>query len=304
MHVSIYVWVCAVRAEVIALGCCEMGPTAADSVKLTPASRLGSLTARRGEQVTLQATAAAFAVCWQLLGVTCHSVTHAAACRLDADPDDVLRALEVAKRQPPALAPLFACDQLNAIMRSCELHPLQHFQEHTPANHMPFPPTYKFQVGSEEYDSRRTPSWTDRILWRSNYHLAGREAVEAVAYACVPEMRQSDHRPVVATVVVQLKHSSKVTHDQSAGLEVGEEEDGAREGRARGRALRKWLGEATTRLRTLRGPVTGPIVADGDFAPFRHNAQMLRLATGGDEGCMRGSRSLPRTMRRVGSGGA
>eukprot|EP00892_Ulva_mutabilis_P006122 jgi/Ulvmu1/3882/UM018_0103.1 len=223
--------------------------------------------------------------------------------RVDMEPEDVLRALNTTPCKPPALAPLFACDQLSATMRSCELHPLQHFQESACETHMPFPPTYKFHLGTDEYDSRRTPSWTDRILWRSNYHLDGCEPVEAVRYACVPCMKQSDHRPVVATIVVRLKHSSRVTHDQTAG--VGEGEAAVREGRARGRALRKWLGEATTRLRALGGPmaapVGGPIVADGDFAPFRHNAQMLRL--GVEEGCVRASRSLPRTMR-LAEGGA
>lgn len=216
------------------------------------------------------------------------------------EPEDVLRALNETPVEPPALAPLFACDQLSVTMRSCELHPLQNFQEHTPDHLMPFPPTYKFLVGSEDYDGRRTPSWTDRILWRSNYYLDGVEPVEAVRYACVSCMKQSDHRPVVATVVVQLKHSSKVTHDQTAGLEEGE--TGTREGRARGRALRKWLGEATTRLRSLRGPTAAPmpIVADGNFAPFRHNAEMLRR--GADQGCVRASRSLPRTMRLAEAG--
>lgn len=218
------------------------------------------------------------------------------------EPEPVLRALEAAGSEPEALAPLFACDQLNATKRSCELHPLQHFQEASSAAFMPFPPTYKFLEGSDAYDPRRTPSWTDRVLWRSNYHLHGQDPIAAVRYACISCMQQSDHRPVVATVVVQLKHSSKVTLDQAAGVDEG---DAAAREHARGKALRKWLGEATARLRALRGPVAAPaaVAADGDFAPFRHNAEMLRRGSGGDDGGVRGSRSLPRTLRLVDTAG-
>ena len=217
----------------------------------------------------------------------------------------MLRALKAASGQPPAaLAPLFACDQLTATKRSCELHPLQQFQEATAEDFMPFPPTYKFLEDSEEYDPRRTPSWTDRILWRSNYHLDAQDPIAAIQYACVPCMQQSDHRPVVATVVVQLKHSSKVTLDQAAGLE--DADAAARERNAGRRALKKWLGEATSRLRALRGPAAAlvAVTADGDYAPFRHNAEMLKLGGAPDEAGVRGSRSLPRTPRGAFTGGA
>lgn len=214
------------------------------------------------------------------------------------EPEPTLCALKAAGGDLEALAPLFACDQLNITKRSCELHPLQHFQEACSADFMPFPPTYKFLEGSEEYDPRRTPSWTDRVLWRSNYHLDGQVPISAVRYACISCMHQSDHRPVVATVVVQLKHSSKVTLDQAAGVDEG---DAVAQEHARGNALRKWLGEATARLRALRRPVPAPatVAADGDFAPFRHNAEMLRRGSGGDDGGVRGSQSLPRTLRLI-----
>ena len=31
-----------------------------------------------------------------------------------------------------------------------------------------FPPTYKYKIGTSEYDIKRTPAWTDRILFRAN----------------------------------------------------------------------------------------------------------------------------------------
>ena len=56
-----------------------------------------------------------------------------------------------------------------------------------------FPPTFKYDIGSDVYDTSekfRTPSWTDRILWRHN------DRVEPVAYWCGMNVRGSDHRPV------------------------------------------------------------------------------------------------------------
>src|SRR5690242_18361634 len=62
-----------------------------------------------------------------------------------------------------------------------------------------FPPTYKFDAGTDVYDSsskRRIPSWTDRILFRPH------EAIEAREYNSSRRVRSSDHRPVYATFVV------------------------------------------------------------------------------------------------------
>ncbi|CAK7566179.1 MAG: Inositol-1,4,5-trisphosphate 5-phosphatase 1 [Sporothrix epigloea] len=56
-----------------------------------------------------------------------------------------------------------------------------------------FPPTYKFDVGRDDYDSsekQRIPAWTDRIL-RKGPHLRQTE------YSSAP-LRFSDHRPVYA----------------------------------------------------------------------------------------------------------
>merc|ERR1712096_392714 len=57
-----------------------------------------------------------------------------------------------------------------------------------------FPPTYKYDPGTDTYDSgkkRRVPVWTDRVLWRG-------EAVTPRTYDAVPDLKVSDHRPVVA----------------------------------------------------------------------------------------------------------
>ena len=58
-----------------------------------------------------------------------------------------------------------------------------------------FWPTYKYDVGSDTYDTsekQRSPSWTDRILWRCR-----RGACRQQSYSR-HELGGSDHRPVSA----------------------------------------------------------------------------------------------------------
>ncbi|KAL3827670.1 hypothetical protein ACHAXA_000543 [Cyclostephanos tholiformis] len=59
-----------------------------------------------------------------------------------------------------------------------------------------FFPTYKFDPQSDHYDSsqkRRVPSWTDRILYKSD------TTTQVLSYCSAPGIRTSDHRPVYAT---------------------------------------------------------------------------------------------------------
>lgn len=67
-----------------------------------------------------------------------------------------------------------------------------------------FPPTYKFDSKSDQYDSskkQRVPSWTDRILWKTDENIVN------LAYSSVPSMKISDHRPIFGQyeVIVNLK---------------------------------------------------------------------------------------------------
>ena len=60
-----------------------------------------------------------------------------------------------------------------------------------------FRPTYKFDKGTDVYDSsrkQRVPAWTDRILWRSN----GGHDIQLLAYDCEQTVKTSDHRAVRA----------------------------------------------------------------------------------------------------------
>jgi phosphatidylinositol-bisphosphatase len=59
-----------------------------------------------------------------------------------------------------------------------------------------FPPTYKYDPDTDTFDSstkRRTPSWTDRVLY-----IPAR-GLELVTYRSAQDLRTSDHRPVFAT---------------------------------------------------------------------------------------------------------
>jgi len=63
-----------------------------------------------------------------------------------------------------------------------------------------FPPTFKYKVGTDVYDSKRRPAWTDRILYKAN--TANFETVELALrqhdYSAHPAFLQSDHKPVTS----------------------------------------------------------------------------------------------------------
>lgn len=64
-----------------------------------------------------------------------------------------------------------------------------------------FAPTYKFDVGTDQYDSskkQRVPSWTDRVLWKRDALIRG------LAYNSVESLKVSDHRPVVCQFEVSV----------------------------------------------------------------------------------------------------
>ena len=67
-----------------------------------------------------------------------------------------------------------------------------------------FPPTYKYDVGLDTYDTSekaRTPSYTDRILWRS---ISNNVQSEQLYYGRA-EVKTSDHRPVSAIFDVDIE---------------------------------------------------------------------------------------------------
>ncbi|CAB4056145.1 E3.1.3.56 [Lepeophtheirus salmonis] len=62
-----------------------------------------------------------------------------------------------------------------------------------------FPPTYKFKLGTQDYDPKRRPAYTDRILHRVNIHNYENVKLNAkqISYESHPEFVCSDHKPSV-----------------------------------------------------------------------------------------------------------
>lgn len=73
------------------------------------------------------------------------------------------------------------------------------FQDYTEAP-VNFPPTYKFDRGTNEYDTsnkRRVPAWCDRILFKGD--------LQSTDYGTNLSFCQSDHKPVFASFSGKLK---------------------------------------------------------------------------------------------------
>lgn len=99
-------------------------------------------------------------------------------------------------------------DQLSAEMARGRVFP--HFRE----GPLHFRPTYKFDKRSAVYDSspkQRIPSWTDRVLFRSNGKAAD---VDVLSYRSHMSFQSSDHRPVGA--VFQVAFSPLAAVDGAA----------------------------------------------------------------------------------------
>ncbi|PVD32986.1 hypothetical protein C0Q70_08434 [Pomacea canaliculata] len=73
-----------------------------------------------------------------------------------------------------------------------------------------FPPTYKFDPGTNTYDTsskQRVPAWCDRILWYSDdaeYGRSCRLQVKQLVYTSHPTYLCSDHKPVSATFEISV----------------------------------------------------------------------------------------------------
>lgn len=95
------------------------------------------------------------------------------------------------------LTKLLERDQLLASRRKNPGFRLRAFNEAA----ITFAPTYKYDVGTDEYDSsekKRSPAWCDRVLYR------GLGKIKQTEYRRL-EVRASDHRPVCASFKLRIK---------------------------------------------------------------------------------------------------
>ncbi|VDM73487.1 unnamed protein product, partial [Strongylus vulgaris] len=69
-----------------------------------------------------------------------------------------------------------------------------------------FSPTYRFYVGSTDYDLKRTPSWCDRVLYKGN-------SITPVSYTSNNQVLVSDHLPVQAIFTMRLRPMQTISWD-------------------------------------------------------------------------------------------
>lgn len=113
--------------------------------------------------------------------------------RIDAIPRNVI--IEAVRQNN--LTKLLERDQLLASRRKNPGFRLRSFVEAP----ITFAPTYKYDVGSDQYDTsekKRSPAWCDRVLYR------GLGRVKQLEYRR-HEVRASDHRPVSAMFKIRVK---------------------------------------------------------------------------------------------------
>lgn len=94
---------------------------------------------------------------------------------------------------------LFARDQLQMVKESGKAFAL--LNETKPL----FPPTFKYHVGTSDYNLKRRPAWCDRILHRivkTNYPDM---QLQQLSYKSHPQYTQSDHKPVSAEFLLSFK---------------------------------------------------------------------------------------------------
>lgn len=104
---------------------------------------------------------------------------------------------------------LLSADQLK--IEHLEGNVFEGFQE----GDIGFPPTYKYDLFSDDYDTSekcRVPAWTDRVLWRRRQlHKTPPPEWSAgkVFWYGRAELKQSDHRPVLAIIDVEVLQVNK-----------------------------------------------------------------------------------------------
>jgi len=127
--------------------------------------------------------------------------------RINMEIEDCKRLLEIKD-----IESLLEKDQLYTSIRTKEIE-LDDFYE----GQIQFPPTYKFQDGTSEYDyNERVPGWTDRILYRAN-NLSD---VILCKYSAIFDAKTSDHKPVYAIFKINFDNHDK-NKEKYADIEKG-----------------------------------------------------------------------------------
>lgn len=97
--------------------------------------------------------------------------------------------------QNPNFEKILRSDQLLQLINEDKI--FKGFQE----GRIVFPPTYKFDVKSDTYHKLRTPSYTDRVLFRSKR----KNCITCIYYNCAENVKLSDHKPVFGIYEVAIR---------------------------------------------------------------------------------------------------
>lgn len=123
--------------------------------------------------------------------------------------DDILQAKEEPSRCYEALT------QNDELLKVMETQQAFHGFDEPPIK---FPPTYKFLAQTNKYDrqTKRVPSYTDRILYRSKRQ----RHIQCLIYDWLPQLMSSDHKPVYSLfdVLIRPGHEQNIVSSLNAGL--------------------------------------------------------------------------------------
>lgn len=69
--------------------------------------------------------------------------------------------------------------------------------------------SYKYQIGEvDQYSGKRTPAWTDRILYATHTDTPGQSNIKNVLYTSIPSYTTSDHKPIVTLLLLPPSSAS------------------------------------------------------------------------------------------------
>lgn len=168
------------------------------------------------------------------------------------------------------LAPLLEHDQLT---RARRVGAAFEGYEEAPIH---FPPTYKYDVGTDVYDTSeklRAPAWTDRVLFKCTRASL---SVECISYTCA-QIKQSDHRPVCALLSVGVCTLDVARRNEIYAALVSEIVEDDKQHNEASRALPPPSSAASQWWNDARAPPLSPSLGDPDVRgnPFvAHNASL------------------------------
>ncbi|KAK4872483.1 hypothetical protein RN001_014512 [Aquatica leii] len=132
-------------------------------------------------------------------------------------PDEIERSIKKGE-----IKDLFKHDQLRHVMTTGKA--FSELSESDPD----FAPTFKYEVGSPDYDHKRRPAWTDRILYKvnSNNYENVTLKIEPKSYKAHSVYTISDHKPVTAEFSIKVfseNTEAAVLFDKVSGWYLEEE---------------------------------------------------------------------------------